>query len=197
MKFNADIHNRKSLRLKGYDYSREGLYFITICAHEMECLFGEIENGEVKLNIIGEKIKKEILKTEEVRENIEIHEWVIMPNHFHGIIEILGIEGVINNARTKQKTRNDENYFSKISPKSNTLSLIIRSYKSCVTRNINRLTNKKCTGVIHNTLSGNTICRWHRNYYENIIRNEKAYLKVTEYIRNNPVKWEEDRYYIK
>lgn len=194
MSYNPEIHHRKSIRLKGYDYSKAGLYFITICTQNREHLFGKIENGKIILSIAGEIAYNEWDLLENRFKNIKLYEFVVMPNHIHGIIEIIGEEGVINNARTEGKNRDIENYFSKISPKSNSLSIVIRSYKSCVSKNTRR-------GVIYNAPNDNAHNKinfqWQRNYYEHIIRNEKSYLKISEYIKNNPVKWEEDKYYAK
>ena len=89
MKYNPAIHNRKSIRLKGYDYSRAGLYFITFCVHTSECLFGTIKNGEMILNDAGRMIRSEWKKLPQRFTNIELHEFVVMPNHFHGIAEIV------------------------------------------------------------------------------------------------------------
>jgi len=88
MKYNPQIHNRRSVRLKEYDYSQEGLYFITICCNDRACLFGEIINGEMILNANGIIAYNEWLKTNEIRSNVELDVFVIMPNHMHGIIII-------------------------------------------------------------------------------------------------------------
>ena len=85
---NPHIHNRRSIRLKGYDYAQEGLYFITLCTQNRALLFGNIENGEMNLNDYGRIVEDEWIKTLEIRKNIAIHEYVIMPNHFHAILEI-------------------------------------------------------------------------------------------------------------
>lgn len=88
--YNPLIHHRRSIRLRGYDYAKEGLYFITICCHEMVCRFGYVENRKMVLNRYGEIAHNEWLKTREIRPNIELGEFVVMPNHFHAIIRILG-----------------------------------------------------------------------------------------------------------
>lgn len=90
MKYNPDIHHRRSIRLKGYDYSQNGLYFITICTHNRHHLFGTITNDQMALNPIGKIAHDEWLKTESMRPNIRLHEFIVMPNHIHGIIEIIG-----------------------------------------------------------------------------------------------------------
>ncbi len=89
MPYNPHIHHRRSIRLKGYDYAQTGLYFVTICVQERACLFGEIENGEMKLNIYGQIAWQEWQATEKIRNNTALHEFIVMPNHIHGIIEIL------------------------------------------------------------------------------------------------------------
>jgi hypothetical protein len=88
MTYNPDIHKRQSIRLKGYDYSQSGLYFITICCYQRECLFGNIINSQIILNNFGQLIKEEWLKSAEIRKEIEFDDFVIMPNHFHGIVII-------------------------------------------------------------------------------------------------------------
>lgn len=183
MKYNPDIHHRKSLRLKGYDYSSEGLYFITICTQNKEYLFGEIVDGEMVLNDVGLIVEKEIIKTNEIRKNVRIEEYVIMPNHIHFIMEIMKIG--FSNGKPLQEIKLNENVGrlpmanpNKLKP--NTVGSIVNQIKSKVTKEVRNNTN------IYNV--------WQRNYYENIIRNERICLKVLEYIENNPTRWDEDRY---
>lgn len=197
MGYNPDIYHRRSIRLKGYDYSREGLYFITICTYGMKKIFGRIDIGadcmcpKMELSEAGRIAEEEWKSLRERYENWIFHDFVVMPNHFHGIVEIQEKEGVINNARTGIKKRNNENYYSLISPKGNSISVLVRNYKANVTRKIREY---ECRCVIDNTQLNSNIPIWHRNYYENIIRTEEAYLKVSRYIRENPARWVEDRY---
>jgi REP element-mobilizing transposase RayT len=86
--FNPLIHHRRSIRLKGYDYSQAGLYFITICCQDRRCLFGEIIDGKMILNEYGQIAYDEWVKTPEIRKNVELGEFIIMPNHIHGIIRL-------------------------------------------------------------------------------------------------------------
>jgi len=175
MVYNSDIHHRRSIRLKGYDYSQPGLYFVTICTQNREHLFGEIADGEMVLNEFGKIARNEWMKTAEIRDNVELLEYVIMPNHIHGIILLNDMDdrrGTARRAPTMQ--------FGKPIPRS--LPTIIRSFKSAVTKKINILRNMPGVPV------------WQRNYYEHIIRNEKSYYQIAEYIRNNPLKWQDDRY---
>ncbi len=88
MKFNPDKHHRRSIRLKEYDYSRPGAYFVTLCVHDRECLFGDITGGEICLNEYGKIVQTEWLKSSEIRNEIKLDVYQIMPNHFHGIVII-------------------------------------------------------------------------------------------------------------
>ena len=82
--------NRRSIRLQGYDYTQAGAYFVTICTHNRQCLFGDIADGEMRLNRLGQIVVDEWMKTAQIRAEIELDEWVVMPNHFHGIVVIGG-----------------------------------------------------------------------------------------------------------
>lgn len=90
MTYNPTLHHRKSIRLQGYDYSQAGLYFITICTHGRVPLFGEIADGVMVLNVAGNIVSEEWHKTGQIHHQIGLHEFVIMPNHIHGIIQLVG-----------------------------------------------------------------------------------------------------------
>ncbi|MEE9165661.1 MAG: transposase [Nitrospinota bacterium] len=142
MKYNPDSHHRRSIRLKGYDYSGHGAYFITICTHDKKCLFGDIVHGQMKFNQYGEIVKIEWLKTFEMRKNLALDEYMIMPNHFHGIINITDNEsdgrGTLQRAPTFEQ-------FAK--PVSNSIPTIIRLFKSTITKQINELRNTPGTKI--------------------------------------------------
>jgi REP element-mobilizing transposase RayT len=87
--YNPGMKSHKSIRLKGYDYSRAGAYFVTICTHNKECLFGDVVDGNMALNDFGRMVDSEWLKTSEIRKNILLDGYIIMPNHFHGIVLII------------------------------------------------------------------------------------------------------------
>ncbi len=115
-KYNPNIHHRRTIRLKGYDYAQAGLYFITICCQDRICRFGDVVNGEMILNDIGTMIENEWLKLPERFKNIQLHEFVVMPNHFHAILEIVGATLVVAHNETVAPvrvslvdTQNDEN----------------------------------------------------------------------------------------
>ena len=84
--YNSKIHHRQSIRLRGYDYSQAGIYFITICTHHRECIFGEVVDRQMRLNKVGCIVAEEWLRSSKIRSGIELDEWVIMPNHIHAIV---------------------------------------------------------------------------------------------------------------
>jgi putative transposase len=171
--FKTQKHHRRSIRLREYDYSQPGSYFITVCTSDKAPLFGEIIEGEMVLNDFGKIVEKEILKTESFRNNIEIDKYVIMPNHVHLIIVIWPSRtGTARRAPTVER-------FGK--PIRNSIPTIVRSLKSAITRQINILRH----------ISNHSI--WQRNYYEHIVRNEGELNKIRCYIINNPPKWEFDQ----
>jgi len=170
MRYNSKAHHRRSIRLKQYDYSQIGVYFVTICTYHRDCLFGKIINGEIILNEIGLLVQNEWVKTEKIRDNILIDVYLVMPNHLHGII-------MINNVGAYSHTPL-QNVFRSTSK---TIGAIIRGFKSTTTKQINQYRQNPYLPV------------WQRNYYEHIIRNEDELSHIREYILNNPLQWEYDR----
>ena len=210
-KYNPAIHNRRSIRLKGYDYAQEGLYFITLCCRDRECIFGTIVNGEMILNEFGKIAENEWLNTPVVRKNIALHAYVIMPNHIHGIIEIL--------ENVKEDSKENIGQFK--SP-SQTVGAIVRGYKIATIRKIKDYIHKNYgdKGSINRGISWGelqftptyspkaptyapkdatkTIVHldfkiWQRNYFERIIWSHKAYQNIVKYIHENPKNWNEDQ----
>ena len=190
MKFDPDIYHRRSIRLKEYDYSNPGGYFVTICTKNRECLFGDIKEGVIKLTSFGEIVERLWFEIPDHFENIFLDQFVVMPNHIHGIIIIFDEEvqnaGVKNvgvqyieplHAPLQKSSQNRTHQFQKIIPGS--LGSIIRSYKSSVTRWCKK--------------NGHGYFQWLRNYYEHIIRSEKELTKIRQYIIDNPLKWEFDQ----
>jgi len=170
-------HNRKSIRIKEYDYSQPNWYYITICTHDKECMFGVIQNGEVILNEYRKIAEAEWIRTKEIRKNIELDYFVIMPNHIHGIIIIEPPDvGTHCNVSLRQ-----EESFGKSTK--NSIPTIVKLYKATVTKQINILRQTPAVPV------------WQRNYYEHIIRNDNDLYKIRQYLHNNPIKWEDDDYY--
>ncbi|RFS15836.1 transposase [Emticicia sp. C21] len=199
MPYNPEIHHRRSVRLQGYDYSREGLYFITICTLDKLCLFGEIVETQMVLNELGETVNKYWLEIPEHFPNAILHEFVIMPNHLHGIIELKSTNvGVQNFEPLRELQIPKINQYQKIIPRS--IGSIVRGFKIGVTKwyrdKIKFVLENKMPkeGYLQISIYGNKI--WQRNYHEHIIRNEQSYLTISNYIINNPLNWKEDRFYI-
>jgi putative transposase len=199
--YNPKIHHRRSIRLKNYDYAQDGAYFATICAQNKEYMFGNIIDGKMVLNSAGEMIKKWLLELKNKFKNIELDEYIIMPNHIHGIIIIetssVGAQNVgaqdfvplrqrVQNFASMQQSQNVgvqdfkplrcENKFQHIISRS--LGSIIRGFKIGVT--------KLC-------VQNNYEFQWQKSFYDHVIRDEKSLEKIREYIANNPLKWELDK----
>ncbi len=165
MKFNPEIHHRRSIRLKGYDYSQNGAYFVTLCSWQRECLFGDIKDGEMRLNENGLIIDETWSWLGKQYPYLESVEYAIMPNHFHGIFLI---DRYLGGSRTAPTGR--------IKP----LGRILGAFKTRSTKLVNEFLQT----------SGAPI--WQRNYYEHIIRNESELNRIVEYIISNPSNWFDD-----
>ncbi|MDO8446369.1 MAG: transposase [Deltaproteobacteria bacterium] len=181
MKFNPDIHRRRSIRLKGYDYSKAGVYFVTVCAWQRGCLFGEIVDGKTRFNEYGRIVENEWLITPNVRDNVELDYYIVMPNHFHGILIINDVGAT---RWVAQGITSHERAIHRIAPtktlKSNTIGSIMGQFKSIVTKRINELRDNLGCPL------------WQRNYYEHIIRSDDELNRTRQYIIDNPLKWELD-----
>jgi putative transposase len=193
-----DLFHKKyridSTRLKNWDYRSNALYFVTICSWQKEHLFGEIRDGEMLLIEIGQIVEMEWSRTLKVRPdmNLTLDEFVVMHNHFHGIICI--------GKNEFNKWRNTNNYEhgpdsrdgmpsvsthtghlpNTFGPQSKSLGSVIRGFKSSVT-----IESKKIISYF----------KWQDRFHEHMIRNEEEYFKIRNYIINNPRNWEEDKFY--
>jgi REP element-mobilizing transposase RayT len=178
MKYNPEIHHRRSIRLKGYDYTQPGAYFVTFCAYQRQHLFGEVVDGNMVLNESGKIARDEWFKTAELRPYVKLYddEFVIMPNHGHGII---WIEDDLVGARRRRAPTETTEKFGK--PVKGSIPTIVRAYKSAVTYAVNKLENQ--LGAV----------LWQRNYYEHIIRNDRELHNIARYIQFNPLNWQLDR----
>lgn len=166
----AGRHHRRSIRLKDYDYSQAGAYFVTICSWNKECILGDIANGEMRLNEYGQVVSGEWQQSSIIRKEIELDTFLVMPNHIHGIVVI--------NACTPFNVGANGRSPLQMKPKS--ISSFVAGFKSSVTKQINQIRNTPGTPV------------WQRNYYEHIIRNENDLEKIRRYIVDNPLKWDMD-----
>ena len=166
-KFDPQKHHRRSIRLPNYDYSQPGAYFVTIVTWHRECLFGAVVNGEVKLNRYGEIAAETWQWLERQYPYIKLGAWIVMPNHFHGILII----------------HDDRRGGSRTAPtptQRKPLGRLIGAFKTVSTKHIN---------LLRNTI-GSIV--WQRNYYEHIIRNERDLQNKTAYIEANPLLWDKD-----
>ena len=214
-KYNPDIHHRRSIRLKGYDYSQSGLYFVTICCYDRIHRFGQVEDGKVILNDYGQIAFDEWMKLPTRFPNMRFDVFQIMPNHTHGIILLndpvgAGFTPAPNTPNTKRPKNADmqppiidgqgqQEGQSQINGQSQspmgqpqgvapTVGDIVGAYKSLVANGCLEIYKSK------NETMGKL---WQRNYHEHIIRNEQSYQTISDYIINNPVKWKEDKFYTK
>ena len=200
-KYTPELHHRNSIRLKGHDYSQAGLYFITICVKDREYSFGEIIHDKMILNSAGIIADKCWLEIPNHFPHTILHEYIIMPNHIHGIIELVrNIVRPLHDVGTRHVVslrdnpdnhvgashvipipgpQHNQNQFSKPIPGS--VSVIIQQYKSSV----KRLCNK-------NNIAN---FQWQSRFYDHIIRDERSYHRIAEYIINNPVEWNDDKFF--
>ncbi|MBA2451602.1 MAG: transposase [Chloroflexia bacterium] len=196
---------QKSNRAEGYDYAGAGSYYVTICTHELQSIFGHIEDGMMVTNAFGQIVTEEWLRIAAAPPDIELDAFVIMPNHFHGIIVIHDAEPLVratpcvalgakapavsaNETCGRQAAPSGPRATHGVartnvggSPRAQSLGVIVGQIKSASSRRINRLRETPAATI------------WHRNYYDHIIRNEKDLDRVRTYIANNPANWRFDR----
>lgn len=179
--FNPKIHHRRSIRLKGYDYSLEGAYFVTIATFQQKCLFGEVVNGGVRLNTYGLIAHEQWLRLQKRFPPSDLSIFIIMPNHIHGIIHIVrGAGEDFEHAPIRIPPQRPYDNFQ-VTPGS--LGAMVRAYKASVTYRINAMRGYTNPPI------------WQQNYYDHIIRNEKEYEQIRDYIVANPATWIDDRFY--
>lgn len=189
-KFDPQKHHRKSIRLKGYDYSQAGAYYVTIIVHGRECLFGEIINGKMQLNEYGKIVQKWWDEIPIHFPNVELGAFVIMPNHIHGIIFIIAERrGEVLSPRDNPNYNNQNinvdvthQLGAETAPlRKRTLGQIVAYFKYQSTKEMNQIETKDVITKF-----------WQRNYYEHVIRDEKDLQSKTDYININPSLWDED-----
>ena len=213
--YNPNIHHRHSTRLKGYDYSQEGLYFITICTKDREYLFGEIimvknagvehfqPRQEMKLNDAGKIADECWLEIPRHFPNTVLHEHIVMPNHVHGIIELKRVDTINYQISDDVGTRHV------VSLPENTdipvgTSHVMSLHKHDQIHNPNQFSkpNPGSISVIIQQYKSsvtrfvnkinNSEFKWQSRFYEHIIRNDQSFEMISEYIINNPENWQND-----
>jgi REP element-mobilizing transposase RayT len=172
MKFDPDRHHRRSIRLPEYDYAFWGSFFVTICTHNREFLFGDVIGGEMQLNGCGRIVAEEWRRSGELRGELTLGAFIVMPNHVHGImtIETVGAHGNAPSDDTMLRRPVQS------------LATFVSGFKGSATRRINALRDTPGSRV------------WQRNYYERVIRDEEEFNRVRSYIDDNPRRWAEDEY---
>jgi putative transposase len=193
MKYNPDIHHRRSIRLAGYDYSQCGYYFITVCTQGRRCLFGEIEKGRMILNNAGKMIGRWWNELKNKYANIEIDKYVVMPNHCHGIINIVVTVGADQCVCPNEKGEQGEYKGEHIGSPQQDLPLRGRPIYKMVQWFKTMTTNEYIRNVKQNHWEPFDDKLWQRNYYEQIVRDEKSLRHIREYIANNPYRWQQDK----
>ena len=166
------IRERKLLRLAGYDYTAPGAYFITACVHGRKNEFGIIENGVMQLNEYGLIVEQQWKWLFDQYDYLKTGEYCVMPNHFHGIIQI-----TVGNGRDRSLRYCDRSRDEKIKP----VPELIGAFKT---------TSSK---LIH--IAGNNKFKWQKSYYDVIIRDDESFCRISEYIKNNPKHWDSDAYW--
>lgn len=165
MPYDPFKHHRRSIRLRGYDYSQAGAYFVTVCEVNRECIFGDIVNGEMRPNQFGEIVLKWWNELPNYYPPVELDEFVVMPNHMHGNIVITDVGNERDDPAPTEKR---------------TLGQLVGYFKFQITKEINQIRDAGYAKVLQ------------RDYYEHIIRNEREWNAIAEYIRNNPANWHAD-----
>ena len=171
MAYDPEKHHRRSIRLPGYDYRRRGAYFITICTTGRACVFGEVVNDEVKLSRRGMIATECWNDIPNHRPYVELDQFIVMPNHVHGLVWILDSD-------ERRATQASPLQGPRLVPGS--LGAIVGAYKAAVSRNINKIR------------PGAAVDLWQPNYYEHIVRDERALVNIREYIVSNPLAWADD-----
>jgi len=189
-KFDPQKHHRRSIRLPNYDYAQPGAYYVTMVAWHRESLFGEVLNGEMKVNKVGEIVEWEWKELPKRLRYVELGAYVVMPNHFHGILIFhepvgatrLGVSRARSSKVSSHSLSTDRIVGSPLphGPHPKSLGAVIAQFKSRVTKRLWKLPSLKGIAI------------WQRNYYEHVIRNEKDLQNKTDYIEANPMLWDQD-----
>ena len=189
MKYNSGKHRRCSIRLKHYNYASPGAYFVTICTQNQECVFGDIVNGEMKLNDAGHMVTKWYYELENKFPDIKHDELICMPNHVHLIVINGGTAAVAVGADLRvcpyDNHDNSDNPDNAGGHTGSPLQRVVQWFKTMTT-------NEYIRGVKQNGWPPFPGKLWQRNYYERIIRTENDLNRIRQYIVNNPLNWKFD-----
>ena len=180
MPYDPEIHHRRSIRLRGYDYSQPGSYYVTLCTQGKEHLFGQILEGEMHRNEWGDHVARCWEWLGQQYPYIALDEWTVMPNHLHGIIVVAEGRGASRSAPVNNPARFRRGASRSAPTKRKPLGRLVGAFKTVSTDDINQLRGTPARPL------------WQRDFYDHIIRNEDELNKIREYIRTNPLRWASD-----
>ena len=167
MIYEPQKHQRRSVQLANYNYAESGAYFVTIVVQNRRCIFGEVVDGKIELNGLGQIVTDEWERSHHIRKEIELDRFVVMPNHLHGIVMIRPVGATGRSP-------------SPSGPLKRSLGAFVAGFKSAVTIRINQLRAPPGLSL------------WQRNYYEHVIRDEESLNRVRQYILDDPARWSLD-----
>ncbi|MDD5088031.1 MAG: transposase [bacterium] len=168
----------KSTRLPHYDYAASGTYFLTLCIHNKECFLGEVGDGSVHLSEYGRIVEREWRHSAEIRKELNVGDFIVMPNHLHGIVLLRE-----NNEAHCRAALPDVYRRSSRERESHSISSFVAGFKAYTTKLVNELRKAPGTRL------------WQPNYFEHVIRNADQFSRACNYIRTNPLRWELDKYH--
>lgn len=181
-------YNTHSHRMPGWDYAGNGFYFITLVTQNRQCTLGEIVNGEMILSETGQIVKNEWLQSFEIRDELILHQWAIMPNHIHAIVELIDIH-VTPHGTHVRPDQSVGRVIAQRKPKS--ISSFMAGFKSAVTKKIDDYIDSENLGIPKYNRSHHF---WQPNYHDHVIRDEQEYQRIDNYIVNNPKNWNDDKF---
>ena len=185
MRYDPEVHRRRSIRLRGYDYQQAGAYFVTICTQGRTCLFGEVLDGEVVLSPFGQVVAEEWNRTAAVRPEVDLDAFVVMPNHVHGIVVLIGdeVEPPVGATRWLARSPTALGGSPSTPPRltSGSLGAIVGQFKSITTKRISTQRGTPGAPV------------WQRNFYEHVIRSDASLDRIRAYVEGNADTWAADQ----
>jgi len=192
MKYDPKIHHRRSIRLRGYDYSSPGAYYVTLCSFRKQCIFGRVVADQMQENECGKIVREEWFESARIRRQLELDAFTVMPNHLHGILWIVGPSGARpqmgaarmgpSAIRPHELRRTPSGPASRIpAMRPHSLASWAAGFKSAITSRVRECWKRPDASV------------WQEDYFEHIIRDEAELLRIRDYILSNPARWSLDR----
>ena len=189
MEYDPKSHHRRSIRLRKYDYSWPGAYYVTVCAFNKDCIFGQVVGQQMHENVCGHVVREQWFESAKKRKEIELDAFIVMPNHMHGVLWILGPRGehvlmksgfVLPRERMPKARPRSKGVIPAMRPRS--LASWAAGFKSAITSRVRKVWNRPQDAV------------WQEDYFERIVRDEEELNRIREYILTNPLRWGSDRY---